>query len=175
MCRAGWIKTTLLKAAKLDELDADGFDVYIQWLYGRSIPTYVVDTQDDRARCIRLIKAHIVGEFLQDVDFQQAVRSEIIEDSLENNGMDSAPIVFAYKETSGSCALREFLVDLYALRGDMEWFKDTALPRSVLIDLAQSLLAKIKPPKDYDVWSCMAAAGHIEQETEASGADEGED
>jgi hypothetical protein len=45
-----------------EELDPDGFDVYVQWLYTRSIPNYEKDIQ--QARCIRLIKAHIVGESL---------------------------------------------------------------------------------------------------------------
>jgi hypothetical protein len=144
-----------------EELDPDGIDVYVQWLYTRSIPSYEKDIQ--QARCIRLIKAHIVGESLQDTGFQQAIHNEIIEDSLEKeSGMSLEALVLAYKRTDGPCALRRFLIDLYTLQGNDDWFLNA--PRVVLVDLAKSLLEKVKLQDGEDVWSFMAAAGHIEQE-----------
>jgi hypothetical protein len=69
-CPGDWVKTKVLEDLTLDELDPDGFDVYVQWLYTRNIPSYKYDTQEGRICCIRLIKAHVVGESLQDNEFQ---------------------------------------------------------------------------------------------------------
>jgi hypothetical protein len=115
-----------------------------------------------------LILAHVVGETLQDVEFQEAVRNEIIENNLESgNGMHLIGVVFAYQKTDGPCALRRFLIDLYTLQGNHNWF--LIAPRLVLVDLAKSLLEKIKLQDGEDVWSFMAAAGHIEQEKAGPG------
>jgi hypothetical protein len=161
-CRGNWVKTKILEDMTLDELDPDGFDVYVQWLYTRTIPIYEKDIRDGRT--IRLIKAHIVGEALHDTGFQQAVRNEIIDDSLEKeeSSMQLDALLFAYKKTDGPCALRRFLIDLYTLLGDDDWF--LTAPRVVLVDLAKSLLDKVKLQDGEDVWSFMAAAGHIEPE-----------
>jgi hypothetical protein len=47
---------------------------------------------------------------------------------------------------------------------------EDGLPRIILTDLAQSMLNKVKLQDGEDVWSFMAAAGHIEEEE----ADRGE-
>ena len=165
MCRAPWVKTPLLQSVNLGELNAEAFDGYVQWLYSHSIPAYEADG-DTNARCVRLIRAHILSDNLQDTLFQQAVRRELID---EAQHLDSTIIAYAYKHTSGPCPLRRFLVDLYALQGNNDWFLDKSLPRVILTDLVQSLLDKAKLQDGEDVWSFMAAAGHIEEEEAGHG------
>jgi hypothetical protein len=171
MCRAPWVKTPLLQNVVLGELNAEAFDVYVQWLYSHSIPAYEADG-DINARCVRLIRAHVLSDNLQDTLFQQAVRRELID---EAQHLDATIIAFAYKHTSGPCPLRRLLVDLYALQGNNDWFLDNSLPRIILTDLAQSLLDKVKLQDGEDVWSFMAAAGHIEEEEAGYGEGAGDE
>jgi hypothetical protein len=137
--------------------------MYVQWLYGRSLPVYEADGDDTNARCFRLISAHGLSDTLQDTGFQQAIRKELIEEAQD---LDATVIAFAYKHTNGPCALRRFLIDLYVLQGNYDWFLDNSLPRIVLTDLAQTRSDKVKMQDGDTVWSFMAAAGHIEGEEE---------
>lgn len=162
MCRAVWVKRKLDSFTTHDALDPDGFDVYVQWLYGRYIPAY---DEDPVARLQRLTKAHLVADTIKDSNFQQDIRKDMIQVATNcEQRLGAEPIVFVYKMTTGSCALREFFVDLYILKGDMNWFKDSGLTRVVLIDLSKALLERAKLRDGDDIWTFMTAAGHINQE-----------
>jgi hypothetical protein len=119
MCRAPWVKTPLLQNVNLGELNAEAFEA----------------DGGTNARCGRLIRAHVLSDNLQDTLFRQTVRRELID---EAQHLDAIIIAFAYKHTSGPCPLRRFLVDLYALQGNNDWFLDNSLPRVILTDLATS-------------------------------------
>ncbi|CBX98025.1 hypothetical protein LEMA_P094340.1 [Plenodomus lingam JN3] len=168
-CRTIWKKSPFLQHATLHDLDADGFDVYIQWLYTSRIPSYKTKEEDGAADCIRLIKAHLVGEKLQDKGFQIAVRKQIVQESLDKSqGISSASVTYAYCKTRGSCLIRKFLIDLYAATGDY-------LMNSLLtiteredgkdaVNLTDSARNNLWSLSDFDrnnVWWFMADADHF--------------
>ncbi|KZM25102.1 zinc ion binding [Ascochyta rabiei] len=149
-----------MHSSTFDQLDPEGFEVYVQWLYSQQIPSYDADI-DANARCIRMLKAHLLGNTVRDQDFLLAVRNEIIETAVEA-GLGYNAIDYAYKTTRKPCSLRRFLVDLYALTGDAQSLKEGNVSHLFLIDLAQSFMEKSKNfAEGKDVWSMLVAEGHI--------------
>lgn len=143
-----------------DQLDPEGFDVYIQWLYSYGILDYATDTADDR--CVRMLKAHLVGNIIDDNDFLVAVRDELVKIAAKS-GLSYNVIAFAYNNTHEPCALRRFLVDLYALTESMDQLKEGNISHLFLVDMAQSFMVKSKEPggEEY-VRAQVAGEGHFE-------------
>ena len=156
-----------LKSSTLDHLDPDGFEVYVQWLYKDRIPHYTGDADD---RVLRLLKAHVVGETLEDTEFLFNVRKEIVEVALEardQTRISYAVIDFAYQKTHTPCLLRRFMCDLYAVMGSARSLEDHGnVSRLFLIDMAKSFINKSGPDGNPDVRGMMADEGYIELENE---------
>ena len=112
-CRTDWDETPLIRSANLDEVNADGYHVYAQWLYGCNIPTFAADKEDVWLRITRLVKSHALGEISNDIEFVQVVRKEIVKCSQEIGYVVTAAIQKAYEITEGPCALRKFFIELY--------------------------------------------------------------
>ena len=159
-CRTAWNKLPAVNTSAFDQLDPDGFEVYVQWLYSQQIPSYKAD-EARGARCVRLLKAHLVGDTLEDTEFIHAVRNDIVESAMEG-GLSYDTIDFAYQHTHKPCALRRFLVDLYALTGDARSLKEGNVSKLFLIDMAQSFMNKSKPEVEGEnIWTMLAGEGHI--------------
>ncbi|KAG9192633.1 hypothetical protein G6011_11367 [Alternaria panax] len=150
--------------ASLDDIDADGFDVYVQWLYRRVILVYQADKGDDKFCCSILTDAHIVCEFLKNIGFMKILREEIIQCSF-NMTVESREklVITAYQKTGQPCDLRKFLIELYALQNEPASFFRKAAPPEVYVDILACLLEKARAQNDKHVWSSMSAAGYIEQ------------
>lgn len=166
-CCMAWKKPTLeAPTYGLDQLDPDGFEVYLQWLYSHKVPDFAVGSTVDR--CMRMLKAHLVGSALKDEEFMLAVRNSIVVIAVEG-GLDYNVVGFAYKNTHEPCALRRFLIDLYTLTGSMDSLRDGNVSHLFLIDMAQSFMEKRKQPAEGEtVWTRLAAEGHIELEGEGN-------
>ncbi|KAJ4359416.1 hypothetical protein N0V95_002163 [Ascochyta clinopodiicola] len=166
-CRTVWKKWPNVHSSTFDQLDPEGFEVYVQWLYSRRIPSYDADT-DANARCMRMLKAHLLGNTLRDQDFLLAVRNEIVEAAMEA-GLGYNTVDFVYKNTQKPCSLRKFIVDLYALTGDAQLLKEGNVSHLFLIDMAQSFMRKSKNfAEGEDVWSMLVAEGHIKGDLRVS-------
>ncbi|KAB2102583.1 hypothetical protein AG0111_0g9091 [Alternaria gaisen] len=162
--RSKWILSDFFDTTSLDDMDADGFDVYVQWLYGCTIPVYEAAKGDHELRCFRLILAHEVGETLGDIEFLQVVRQEIIECSLRMTDKSRHQLMLvAYQKTTRSCALRRLFVDLFALQTNYDALKMAETPGCIFRNFVQCLMDRMKAQGEQDVWSFMSAAGHIEQ------------
>jgi hypothetical protein len=126
------------------DIDSDAFEVYRSWLYQRTIPPYRTNVELS-ARCIRLVKAHILAESLSDVDFRHAVRSAIVDDCAEI-GLSTRTIAIAYKQTDGPCPVRDFLCHLYRCIGQSHSLDDKFMPQAFIRDLAKSRMSNSKTP-----------------------------
>ncbi|OSS46511.1 hypothetical protein B5807_08662 [Epicoccum nigrum] len=93
-----------------------------------------------------MLRAHLVGDILKDNDFLLAVRNEMAKIAARS-GLNYNVVAFAYNNTHEPCALRRFLIDLYALTGSM----------------GQSFMVKSKKPggEEY-VRAQLAGEGHFE-------------
>lgn len=137
-----WAKPTANASTYIfDQLDPAGFEVYIQWLYSYDIPEYT-GTADDR--CIRMLRAHLVGNALDDEEFLLVVRNKIVTIA-EDSGLSFSTVAFAYNNNHKPYALRRLLVDLYALTGSQEQLMEGGVSHLFLLDMAQSFMKKSTP------------------------------
>ena len=65
--RTLWRTVSDLNSSTLENLDPDGFEVYVQWLHSSQILDYASEMTDEGV--VRLLKAHMVGTTLADTDF----------------------------------------------------------------------------------------------------------
>ncbi|KAH7232511.1 hypothetical protein B0J15DRAFT_517683 [Fusarium solani] len=121
---------------RLESDSPDVFNVYMQWLYYRTIPV-PIDGPGIRgnAEYILLAKAFVLGDMLQDGGFQDAVMDAMV-DKTSSEASDGQKL---------------FLVDVYTFHGHGNWLTDWAtqddLPKEFLFDVAQSLLNKRQRPE----------------------------
>nr|WNZ75802.1 hypothetical protein [Trichoderma harzianum] len=154
--KAHW-ETSTSGSIALKEEDPEAFEIYLHWLYFESLPV-----QNDspglegNTEYIQLAKAYTLGEFLQDVDFKDAVLDVILikTRSKASDGQTWFPIGpvirYIYEGTPESSAARRLLVDLYTYHGHGDWLKKWAakddLPKQFLLDLAIAALTKRSCP-----------------------------
>lgn len=146
ICRVKWTYKKDFQEAKITELDIDAFDVYIQWLYGSTIPFYKTDRVGTGMRDLRLMKAYLLGDVLEDKEFQKAILKEIVQHGLATRTLSGTDSVnFVYKNTDKSSRLRKFLVDLYIARGRASCFKVYSYPPEFKEDIMMVLFEQHKP------------------------------
>ncbi|KAG9202149.1 hypothetical protein G6514_004586 [Epicoccum nigrum] len=109
-----------------------------------------------------MLKSHLIGDILKDNDFLLAVRNEMAKIAARS-GLNYNVVAFAYNNTHEPCALRRFLVDLYALTESMGQLKEGNISYLFLVDMAQSFMVKSKKPggEEY-VRAQLAGEGHLE-------------
>jgi len=164
-CRAKWVEPPSFQSMDLAQVKVNGFDMYVQWFYGSSLPAYNADGEGGELCCIRLINAHIVGDLLEDSQFVQAVRKEVIKCSLNiSDASRYTLLAHVYKSTNGRCALRKLFIDLHILRNRHIMAQMREAPEDITHDLIRRLLERSRALRDEDVWSFMSDEGHIEQE-----------
>lgn len=160
MCRAPWVPREMFETLTFRDFDPVGFDVYIQWLYTDKIPEY---GEDSEGRCKRLLQAHVLGEAVKDPAFVDAVRCEMVNDSLTTDVGRTALGYVCKRSNNTSRNLQKFLVHLYAqqLSGNLEWLNNA--PRTILIDIAEYFVASSKELKSgEDIWTRLIKAGFLE-------------
>ncbi|KAI4958967.1 hypothetical protein J4E86_002687 [Alternaria arbusti] len=164
-CRAEWVEPPSSQSMDLAQVEVNGFDMYAQWLYGSSLPSYNADEDGGELRCIRLINAHIVGDLLKDSQFVQAVRKEIIKCSLNiSDASRYTLLTHVYESTKDRCALRKLFIDLHILRNKHTRAQMREAPKAITHDLIYRLLERSRTLRDEDVWSFMRDEGYIEQD-----------
>ncbi|QPG93801.1 hypothetical protein C2857_002715 [Epichloe festucae Fl1] len=146
------------RSIELTEHDAQVFRTYMHWLYldklavRNDAPGFVGNEE-----YIHLAKAYVLGDFLSDGQFKDAVMDAILEKSTTtaSDGRTWYPvgpvIRHIYDNTLGCSEARKLLVDIYTLNGHGAWLQVWAdpddLPKEFLLDLAVALLDKRSRPK----------------------------
>lgn len=170
MCRAPWVPREVFETLTLRDFDPVGFDVYVQWLYTDNIPGY---EEDSVGRCKRLLQAHILGEAVNDLAFVNAIRREMVRDSLTTNVGRTALDCVCRRSSITSRTLQKFLVHLYAtqLPSNLEWLN--IAPRTILIDIAEYFVAYGKESKGgEDVWTRLTEAGFLKKRNKEENDDQ---
>ena len=164
-CRTKWVAPLEFLCMNLEDLSADGFDMYIQWLYGSSLPTYDADEGDDELRCIRLINAHIVGDVVEDSEFAKAVRQKIVKCSLNMTDASRHKLLLpVYENTNGPCILRKCFIDLCMLQNIHTATEWEETPKEIRKDFRLRLRERTMARNDEEVLSFMSYEGYIEQD-----------
>ncbi|KAF2122127.1 hypothetical protein BDV96DRAFT_137377 [Lophiotrema nucula] len=151
-CRAVWVGKPSHSQLKCADLDADSFELYIQWLYNDQLS--ICQDEHDANWIFQLLQAHIAGDTLGDIEFQKAILAELIEHHMTRRSYPGETYVqHVYENTSGPCTLRRFLVDMYVY-GVRELSEDK-MPVQFLLDLSKALL-KYRPADRPDINIALA-------------------
>lgn len=164
-CHADWVASSVIDSMDLEDIDANGFDVYRQWLYGANFATSDVDKGDDELRCIRLIDAHVVGDFVEESSFVQDVREGMVKCSLNmSNASRYSLLVQVYENTNGPCALRKCFIDLCLLMNRHTSTEYQETPKDIRKDLRLRLRERTMAHSKEEVSSFMSTAGYFERD-----------
>jgi hypothetical protein len=146
-CRAAWICESKIQISKCPDLDSDGFDVYVKYIYGKALPTFKAGSDDMDEHLLVLIKAWTVGDKLSDQDFKDAIIKQMGSDISDQDHLPGlTPMKFLYKDAKkSSWLLRSFFADAYALMHKyykVSWYDDLDQPWAMafLRDLTWHLL-----------------------------------
>lgn len=148
-------ETSTSGSIALDEEDPEIFEIYMHWLYFETLPVRNDSPgPEGNIEYVQLSKAYVLGEFLQDINFKDAVLDAMIvkSSSEASDGQMWFPggsvIRYIYEGTPESSAARRLLVDMYTYHGDGDWLKEEANdpPKQFLLDLAIAVLTKRSRP-----------------------------
>lgn len=139
----------------LPEDDPDVFQVYLHWLYTNTLPTRInTSGWIGNAEYIQLAKAYVLGDKLQDGDFQDVVIDMIV-DKCKWQSIDGGKwypageiVQKIYDNTLSNSKARCLLVDIYVSHGSGSWLYDYSkphdIPKEFIYDLTVSFLDKRK-------------------------------
>ena len=121
------------------EIDADSFDVYVQWLYTDKL-VFSTNNDADNGNLFQLLAStYVLGEKVQDTRFCQAIALKSIfvwED--EDGMMDLSEVVKCiYDNTAVGSRLRNFAADVLYVVGDADNL-DGDLPYEFQPDFAKA-------------------------------------
>ncbi|KAL7936955.1 hypothetical protein V8C35DRAFT_332213 [Trichoderma chlorosporum] len=154
-------QTSPSEPVALKEEDPEIFEVYVHWLYFGTLPV-----QNDKpglegnAEYVQLAKAYVLGDFLVDVNFKNAVMDTMFikSHSMASDGRRPHPagpvIRYIYEKTPESSPPRRFLVDLFAYFGkakwlEPKWISEDDLPEQFIRDLLTAMFKHRRPPSEY--------------------------
>jgi hypothetical protein len=110
------------------ELDESSFSIYCEWIYSRQVAVGNAldgDEIESASKYYQLVNAYLLGICLEDSKFCTAILDSFLELDVDNGSYPgSGPVQTAYKNTEGPCVLRRFLVDLYVIADDGDWFEE---------------------------------------------------
>jgi hypothetical protein len=139
------------RSIKFEDEDPDVFQLYLHWLYRGTLPVRIDEPgQEGNAEYLQLAKACVLGDKLQDGDFQDVIIDAIV-DKCKSEASDGrtwfpvGPVIQqVYDNTLESSKARRLLTDLYISHGSgswlREWIKQDEIPRDFLFDVAIGFL-----------------------------------
>lgn len=160
----------------------EAFRLYIAWLYSKSVPSKfeVPKNYQQRwnhgGRFMLLVDSYVLGEYVQDLLFMNAVMDEFMEvaDQFHQENYlrsSSRPGYISVDQVRHVCSrttplskLREALVAIYVMRAGRNWeFEDTHGPLPV--DFAVKIAAGMARERDLPIKK-LAAKDYYEQKRE---------
>ncbi|OCK86127.1 hypothetical protein K432DRAFT_387964 [Lepidopterella palustris CBS 459.81] len=150
------------RVVRLPDDRGDSFALYVQWLYTRVVPFGKPDPPEDASQsgeyCL-LARTYVLADKLQDIRFKNAILDAILERSTDPTTLPKGrfpgpfPIRIIYDGTTGPCAGRRALVDLWLWNGTTQWvekFDTVSFPADFLKDLVTALYKTRKRPDGVD-------------------------
>ncbi|KAF2731085.1 hypothetical protein EJ04DRAFT_567178 [Polyplosphaeria fusca] len=97
-------------------LDADGFDMYIQWIYTNRVPQYTDDERDWNTRPILLVKSWWTGSSMDNAKFMDAILNALAKELNNSQSLPNCDVIQAAFEGESDYVLNDFFVDAFALK-----------------------------------------------------------
>lgn len=146
-------KESKQRSVRLEDDDPDTFQLYLHWLYRGTLP---VRADEPGHACnseyLQLAKAYVLGDKLQDGDFQDIIIDAIIDkwNSKASDGHNCFPVgavvTCIYNNTPESSKARRLLVDICVHNGSKSWLSDWTkecdIPKDFLFDMVIALFSK---------------------------------
>ena len=153
--RTGEWKEANERTTKFEEDNPNVFQLYLHWLYRGTLPIRNdAPGRIGNAEYECLAEAYVLGDKLQDGDFQDVIVDTIVDkcSSKASDGRSWFPvgpaIQHVYDHTVESSKVRRLLVDLYVSHGSGNWLRDweksSDIPGDFLFEIATNLLDKRK-------------------------------
>jgi hypothetical protein len=143
------------RTIQLPETDSDTFDLYLNHVYTGRLPVNAEPSTRKSAHYPLLSRAYVLGEFLMDVEFQNAVADAIVLYARGADGPRIYPshedITIIYEGTRPASPLRKLLVDIWCLRGKPEWLENETAsnyPNDFLMDVTKEFMITNKTASD---------------------------
>lgn len=135
----------------LPEYEPDSFRIYLGWLYQKRITISPTVKTKPSVKCRhRLCRAYLLGDFLQDLEFKDAIIDALIDLALDLNIYFGTGIGFLYENTSAGSPLRRLVIDLivYAMNPDWKKITDLLLVDDFPAEAFAELIVKIEETRN---------------------------
>ncbi|KAF2851801.1 hypothetical protein T440DRAFT_422502, partial [Plenodomus tracheiphilus IPT5] len=114
------------RVVRLPTCSASAFSLYMQWLYTNRLHAIPKDASGSTSELANLVPACLLGEYLQDISFQDHVMDAIIEWKKKAKRPDCERITeiwvkIIYSQTNEISPLRLFFANLVAWHTTHEW------------------------------------------------------
>jgi hypothetical protein len=133
------------RTVKLPEEDPETVTFYLDFLYGKGLPTYSVKGESDNESHRILAELYALGEGRLDSKIQNATLKEILR--LTKVGKryypDYPAIDIIYKSTTATSPTRRLLVEVYVSHGTATWIW-TGMHPVFCQELAMALLTEVQ-------------------------------
>jgi len=149
------------RVVDLSDEDVEIFEVYLHWLYFKTLPTVCMDDIGRSSEYLLLAECYIMGEKIMDTGFKNAVLEALVDKERSPPFYGSrlpskGAICIIYEGTREGSPARRLLVDMWAASAGEKCAQhiDEFLPHSFVLELSRALLVNVyKAPKDKRSWS----------------------
>lgn len=141
------------RSVSLPDTEPETFELYLHWLYVGNLPVKSKEPGHiGNQEYLQLAKAYVLGDHLQDAQFDDVVIDAMIDKSASraadgNKWYPTGPVIACiYNNTPETSQARRLLMDFFVNFGNGDWLhvwsKQEDLPKEFLLDLATTLLEK---------------------------------
>jgi len=112
---------------RLPRESVEAFDIYLQWLFSRTVATKQDTEGKHHKEYMQLVQAYALGDMLQDTTFTNALIDCLIAKALTTKVYPSIKVVdYLYRYTPDTSPARRLMVDMYVwqAKGNGAWFGD---------------------------------------------------
>jgi hypothetical protein len=122
------------------------FELYLQWIYSRTLPT--PNHSPECSGIDKLIDAYILGDVLQDGDFRDAILDAISDIATTKRVHMRNSLTRIYKHTVDKDPLRRLAIDSCAFSGGDDWLINGRMKDNVPSEALWDLVARMHRPKE---------------------------
>jgi hypothetical protein len=127
----------------LDDVDPEAFDAFVDWMYEKSLPAYMLKQEDDLALLPILWRAYPLADRLLATSFKLALFDSIF-DILGTKRLYPfyQTISFAYNSLTPADPLLQLLVDAFCLDGGLKYLEELE-PARFLPDVPHEVFVRL--------------------------------
>ncbi|KAH7393862.1 hypothetical protein DE146DRAFT_110285 [Phaeosphaeria sp. MPI-PUGE-AT-0046c] len=141
MCRATWKEEPLLKSRSVrEEVDAGAVQMYIDWLYTRTLRVPAGTSRNSDAFNVALLKCWAVAAAMRDEVFKNAVVGTFFDEAKARFWSDS--VKWTFVEDCKVKEIKDFVMEVFLAFMEPGWFREESArwPEVFVREVGESLL-----------------------------------